>query len=91
MAENMSLNFPNASRSYDPDGRRIRFWGYDNALEVPFFVEEEALFRLDPKARNTESSMLATFDAALDRIRSVAGRMYSSSRRRFYVLVAADF
>jgi hypothetical protein len=87
----MSLSFPNASRSYDPDGHRIRFWGYDNALEVAFFVEEDAIFRLDPKAKDTETSLLATFDAYLERIRTVAGRMYSGSRRRFYTLVAADF
>ena len=87
----MSLSFPNASRSYDSESHRVRFWGYDNAREVPFFLEEAALFRLDPKAHDTESAMLAAFDASLERIRAVAGRMYSASRRHFYTLVAADF
>src|SRR5436309_8177439 len=30
----MTLNFPNASRSYDPAEGFIRFWGHDGALEV---------------------------------------------------------
>jgi hypothetical protein len=87
----MSLTFPNASRSYDGDRHRVRFWGYDSALEVPFFLDEDALFRLDPKTTNSETAMLATFDASLDRIHAVAGRMYSAARRHFYTLAAADF
>ena len=87
----MSLSFPNLSRSYDATRRRIRFWGHDDALEVSFFLEESALFRLSPKTRNDESGILAAFDAIRDRINSVADRLHASKRRAFYVLVATDF
>ena len=88
----MALNFPNVSRSYDAPGNRIRFWGYDGALEVPFFLEVSALLRLYPETPNVESRILAAFDAAKDRIIEAAGRVYSPRRRgTFYVLAAADF
>jgi hypothetical protein len=87
----MAISFPNASRSYDPDGQRVRFWGHDSAREVQFFLEEGALFKLDPKTRNNEAGMLATFDAWLDRIHAVARAMYTGARKTFYTLAAADF
>jgi hypothetical protein len=88
----MALHFPNPSRSYDADGRRIRFWGHDDALEVPFFLEESALFKLYPKTTNAEPEILAAFDAARTRILAVAGRVYTPRRRKsFYVLTPDDF
>jgi hypothetical protein len=87
----MALNFPNPSRSYDAARRRIAFWGHDNTLEIPFFLDESAIFRLDPKTKNVEAGMLATFDAAKDRIHQVAGRLHSSAKRTFYVIGTDDF
>lgn len=87
----MTLSFPNPSRSYDATQHRVRFWGYDNALEVSFFLEESALFGLDPKTGNVEDAMLATFDAARDRIYEVAGKVHAFGKRSFYVLAAKDF
>jgi hypothetical protein len=40
----MALNFPNGSRSFDARRDLIRFWGYDSALEISFFVEMSALY-----------------------------------------------
>jgi hypothetical protein len=48
MVEDMVLNFPNLSRGDDPSKHCIRFWAYDPSLEIPFFVEEEALCSIDP-------------------------------------------
>jgi hypothetical protein len=87
----MPLSFPNLSRSYDADRRRIRFWGHDNAMEVSFFLEEGALFRLKPTTRNEESAILAAFDAFREKINAAADKAHSATRRSFYVLVAADF
>jgi hypothetical protein len=87
----MALSFPNPSRSYDAARRRVCFWAYDSAMEVPFFLEESALFRIDPKTKNAESAMLATFDAARDRIHKVADKVHSFHKRSFHVLVAGDF
>jgi hypothetical protein len=88
----MSLNFPNASRSYDPDRGRIRFWGHDNATEVPFFLEENALFVLYPQTVKTEAGILAAFDKARDRIFAVAAKVYApGGRRSFYTLTGDQF
>jgi hypothetical protein len=88
----MALNFPNPSRSYDADKGRIRFWGHDDALEVSFFLEESALFKLYPQTKKAEAGILAAFDAARNRIFAVAGRMYTPRHRRsFYVLTPDDF
>jgi hypothetical protein len=87
----MALNFPNESRSYDSTRNLIRFWGYDSALEISFFVEVSALNKLDPMARSVESEFLEAFDAARDRIHETARKVYSRSRKDAYVLAAADF
>jgi hypothetical protein len=88
----MALNFPNPSRSYDADRRRIRFWGHDDALEVTFFLDENVLFKLYPRTQNAEAGILAAFDAGRDRIFAVADRMYAPRQRRsFYTLSPDDF
>ena len=88
----MALNFPNPSRSYDPEHRRIRFWGHDDAMEVPFFLEEDVLFKLYPRTRNAESAMLESFDLARPRIFEAASKAYRPGQRRsFYVLTTSDF
>ena len=60
----MTLHFPNPSRSYDASRRGIAFWGHDDTLEVPFFLDESAILQLDPHTQKAEAGMLATFDAA---------------------------
>ena len=88
----MALNFPNFSRSYDATGNRIRFWGHDDAIEVPFFLEVSALLGLCPETPHVEARILAAFDGARGRIIKAAGKVYSPRRRKgFYVLAAADF
>jgi hypothetical protein len=44
----MPLSFPNESRAYDATRRAVRFWGNDSAMELSFFVTEDALKRLHP-------------------------------------------
>ena len=88
----MSLRFPNPSRSYDPDRRRIRFWGHDSAMEVAFFLEENAIFVLNPKTRNTEAAILEAFDSARERILAVAVKVYALGQHRsFYNLTGDQF
>ena len=50
----MALNFPNPSRSYDETKHCVRFWAYDESLRFRFFVEEDALCSIDPKARGAK-------------------------------------
>jgi uncharacterized protein DUF1488 len=87
----MALSFPNPSRRYDRVRRQVCFWAYDRALEVPIFLDESVLFHLDPETAEVEAGMLATFDAARDRIHAVAQRVHSFKKRGFYVLVTSDF
>ena len=87
----MTLSFPNESRSYDARGNVIRFWGYDSALVIPFFVEVGALHKLYAQTRNGEAGYLEAFDAMRDRIYEAARSVYSRGRRASYLLAAADF
>ncbi|MCW2225732.1 hypothetical protein M2232_009264 [Bradyrhizobium japonicum] len=85
------IEFPNYSRSYDRTRRAVRFWGYDSALEASFFIEEEALRRLQPGAQPNESGLLNAFDSNRDVICATAARMYVRGSRGSYDLVAANF
>ncbi len=91
----MTLNFPNPSRSFDESGERIRFWGYDRAIEVSFFVEGEALKRLCPDMGTAETGFLQAFDQVRSRIHEVADKVYvrggHGKSARAFVLSAADF
>jgi len=87
----MSLNFPNHSSSYDAVHSRVRFWGADSAMEVAFFLDEEALFRLSPGTQSNEAAILEAFDANRNRIIEVAKRVYSGRRTHSYILAMKDF
>jgi Protein of unknown function (DUF1488) len=83
----VALTFPNASRSYDAAGKRVRFVGYDGMFEVAFFVEAAAI----ANASLSEIGYLQAFDAARDSIQDVAREAYANSRKNMYVLKPADF
>jgi hypothetical protein len=87
----MAIEFPNESRSYDPRHHCVRFWGHDEAREVTFLVEEEALTRLDRATPNTEAGFLVAFDGNRDRILTAARKVYSRRGSGFHTLAAADF
>jgi hypothetical protein len=87
----MTLNFTNPSRSYDETRTCVRFWGHDGALEVAFFVEEDALKRISPGTRHSETALLTAFDRNRNQILKVAGIVYSRGRKGSYTLVASDF
>ncbi|MGH6931937.1 MAG: DUF1488 domain-containing protein [Dongiaceae bacterium] len=90
MLRRMALSFPNPSRSYDATRHGVRFWAYDEALEVPFFVEGDALCRIDPKVPQNEAGYLNAFDRHRDRIFLAANRNYRRHSRGSYTLAAAD-
>lgn len=91
----MRVNFPNTSRSFDNDKCRVRFWGYDQAIEISFYVECDALKQLCPKMDIAEKGFLAAFDKMLNRIHEVANKVYikgSGGKGTYaYVLSADDF
>jgi len=89
----MKLVFPNPSRSFDESGNRVRFWGYDRAIEVSFFVEAAALKRLCPGVGSPETGYLEAFDEARSRIHEVADEVYvrGGNGASAYVLSMVDF
>jgi hypothetical protein len=87
----MSLQFPNSSRSYDASHDRVRFWAHDGALEVPFFVECEALRAIAAGSLRDEAELLGAFDALGARIQAAAVRLYAPRTRSSYTLRAMDF
>ena len=87
----MTLNFPNMSRSYDARKRCVRFWGHDSALEIAFFVEVNALRKLNPQTPNAEAGYLEAFDLARERIHGAARKVYSRTGKEAYLLAANDF
>ena len=91
MSVDHMIDFPNHSRSYDKTRRAVRFWGHDSAIEASFFIDENALRRIQPDARPDESGFLNAFDSNRDLICAAAARIYVRGRRGSYDLVAADF
>lgn len=87
----MTLNFPNQSRSYDPEHARVRFWGHDSAMEVAFFLSEDALFRMAPETASDEAAILGAFDANRARIMDIARKAYAGKRSHSLILGASDF
>jgi len=86
----VTVNFPNSSRSYDARREGVRFWGYDSAMEVPFFVRAEALRKLDPAIEPGEAGCLASFDARRRRIEEAARKVYRRGLREGYELSMDD-
>ena len=87
----MALTFPNQSRSYDATRRAIRFWGYDSAMEASFFVDVEALKRIQPDLRFDETGLLSAFDSNRDLIYATAAKVYGRGHKGSYDLNPADF
>jgi uncharacterized protein DUF1488 len=81
------IDFPTPSRSYDKTRRAVRFWGYDSAIEASFFIEENALRRIQPDARPDESGFLNAFDSNRDLICAAAARLYVRGSRGSYDLM----
>ena len=87
----MALNFPNLSRSYDPNRRAVRFWGYDGVTEHLFVISEEALKRVRPGVAVDEASMLTTFDANRDLIMRPPSKFMPEAEIVFMIWAPATF
>ena len=87
---NMTLNFPNSSRSYDATRMGVRFWGHDRSMETAFLVTADALRRIAPGMQSEAADLLRVFDRNRERIHAMAARLYARNGRSAYALVAAD-
>jgi hypothetical protein len=84
------LNFWNQARSYDATRGAVRFWGHDGALEVSFFVTDDALRHLQPGASEGETGALAAFGTHHDRVLGAAAKVYARGRKGSYEIGAKD-
>jgi hypothetical protein len=91
--KSLTVNFPNRSRSFDATRNSVRFWGYDKAMEISFFVDADALQTLSPEMSGAEAGILKAFDAARERIHEVADKVYVRGDKGSYayILAVADF
>ncbi|MFY9762955.1 MAG: DUF1488 domain-containing protein [Xanthobacteraceae bacterium] len=87
----MTLSFPNQSRFYDATRRAVRFWGNDSAIEASFFVDADALKKIEPKLQLDEVGLLGAFDSNRKLIYATAAKVYDRRRQGSYDLMAADF
>jgi len=87
----MGLNFPNMSRSFLPSRRAVQFWGHDGALEISFFITEDALKHIQPDTRCDESEMLRAFDSNRSVVHRVAAQAYRRGGAGSYELTAKSF
>ena len=85
------LSFPNQSRFYDATRRAVRFWGHDSALEASFFVNEDALKRIQSDMGFDEVGVLRAFDLNRERIYTVATKVYGRGHKGSYDLLLRDF
>jgi hypothetical protein len=85
------IDFPNHSRSYDPTRRAVRFWGHDSAIEASFFINEDALMRIQPDVQLDESGFLNAFDANREKISAAAAKVYVRGSKGSYDLGVANF
>jgi hypothetical protein len=89
--KNMTVNFPNLSRSYDATRRVVRFWGYDRSMENSFYVTADALTQLQPDMQSDEAGFLRAFDINRALIYAIAAKVYARGRKGSYDLTVADF
>jgi hypothetical protein len=90
-ATNMTISFPNRSRSYDATRRAVHFWGYDRSMESSFNLTADALEQIQPNLPPGEAGLLSAFDIHRERIYSIAAKVYARGRRGSYDLSFADF
>ncbi len=90
-----TVSFSNPSRCYEEMEQGVRFWGYDQTIEISFLVKEQALRKIKSETQVDEAGFLSTFDRNLDQIRKVAGEIYSGrpkTLRNFsFTLTESDF
>jgi hypothetical protein len=64
----------------------VCFWGYDDAREIAFLVDDTLLTKLNPDMDIDESSLIAIFDRHRDRILGLARAAYKGGRQNRYTI-----
>ncbi len=88
----MTVNFPNASRSFDATRGAVRFWGYDRSMERSFYLTIAALKQIVPGLQpEDEGGFLRAFDLKRDLIYAAAAKVYARGPKGSYDINAFDF
>ena len=82
----VTLNFPNPSRTYDASRHGVCFWGYDNSREITFLVDDAMLAKLNADMDSSEPALLAAFDRNRDRILGLARDLYKGGPQNWYTI-----
>lgn len=82
----MALMFPNPSRSYDASHHCVCFWGYDNAREIAFAVDDALLSSFGAAVGADETRALAAFDQHREQILRLAREVYSGGPQNRYTI-----
>ena len=83
--------FSESESLYDGKRHAVGFWGHDGAIEVSFFVNEDALQQIQPGVRRDEAGLLGAFDLHRDFICATAAKVYGRGHRGSYELLRVDF
>lgn len=83
----VTLSFPNPSRTYDASRHCVCFWGYDNSREITFLVDDAMLAKLNSDMGSGESALLAAFDCNRDRILGLARDLYKGGPQIRYTIL----
>lgn len=83
----VTLNFPNPSRTYDVSRHCVCFWGYDNSSrEITFLVDDAMLTKLNSDMGSGEPALLAAFDRNRERILALARDLYKGGPQVRYTI-----
>jgi hypothetical protein len=63
----------------------------DGAMEAAFFVNVDALRRIQPSIGGDEAGFLGAFDSQLELAHAAALKIYMRARKGSYELIPADF
>lgn len=85
----LKLSQPNSLLGCDAASRPVL--GHDGAMEASFFVNEDALKRIEPSMEPDESRFPKAFDSHRDVIYTAATRAYWRGRKGLCELAPADF
>jgi hypothetical protein len=87
----MALDFRIRVVSYDATLRAVRFCGHEGAMEASFFVNRDALQRIQPGIGLDEEGLLRAFDRHRNLIHTTAAKVFRRGRKALYELMPDDF
>jgi hypothetical protein len=87
----MALDFSESKSLVRCNTARRAFLGHDGAMEASFFVNRDALQRIQPDMRFDEEGLLRAFDRHRDLIHATAAKVYRRGRKALYELMPDDF